>query len=162
MKPGPKAKKKKLKSYTVDEIVAWASNKLKISPKQTQRDLRVSAATYYNYVKNIDTVIAEKIDVGKIRQVVFMFLPLALQSLARNLKGNNPAVTIAFFKGLGIFAEHFKGEGFGNTYNFFDQPTVERLVSGILGVNISGRSESGGTGIKKRGVLDSEDSVPGR
>ncbi|MFZ5559817.1 MAG: hypothetical protein ACOZAL_03420 [Patescibacteria group bacterium] len=101
-------KRIKTKKFTVQQIAAWAEHKAGLPVKLITKQRGKGKSTIYRAIKEIDEAILEKIDIEKLRKGLALLFPEGFNSLQKNLKRGNPQVTIAFFKGMGIFKEEIK------------------------------------------------------
>ena len=81
----------------IDFVVAWAMFKSKMGVSNIAKRFGVCLATVYNWVKKVDDVVKDKIDMEELKAAALLCYPLALDSLAYNLRDKkDPSVTNNF------------------------------------------------------------------
>lgn len=120
-------------SVTPEAIMAWANKLMGIPASKTAKDFKIHRNTVTQRVKKVEEYVNSKIEINNYRIPLFGLYSLGLKSLIKNLKSGNPTVTIAFFKGLGLFTETVAVDD-DDISNFTDDELdayEQRIIDGI-------------------------------
>jgi uncharacterized protein (DUF433 family) len=117
---------------TVDEVVAWAMWRTGAPVKEIANKfgLKTRQAIYHR-AKKVEKALAEKIDLGKLKNACLLCYPLALESLQANLKKHDVSMTQFFLKHWLELSDKIEGEGFASSAPIFiiqsnhNQPKTE-------------------------------------
>lgn len=96
---------KQIKNLTQEQILAWADGLIGISSQETADKLGKHQNTIINWRNTVAEFIGQKFDINDYRLPLYGLYTLGLKSLMTLLAKNDGPVTIAYFKGIGLFRE---------------------------------------------------------
>lgn len=121
----------------VDYIIAWAMWKTKAGVSNIASKFGKCPATIYNWVNRVEKLVAERLDMEKLKNATILCFPSALESLVYNLEvKKDPSVTNNFLN-KSVFADVKETEVNveTNVYNLND------LLGGISNGDLKHRAE---------------------
>jgi len=146
--PGRKPKDKT--QVDIDYIVSWALYHSKMPVKKIAQERGQTKASIYWQIKQVDTALEEKLDMGKLKDLALLCYPAALESLIYNLQTKKDASVTNNYLNKTIFADVKDSEQKSETNIFnltgehqrpFDESDLPRLKAVMEFLQDGGRKD---------------------